>query len=238
MFICIKVVSVLAEEHSVKFLQCSGSEVGSSGPDGPEARCSGPEQYCERGFTKYSELISVLLIAEQNNELLMKNYQARPTGSTPFPEVNVVTSNEFGQNNHFGRGYGFGRGRARGRGFGRGRDLIEGSGRANIMLPNVSLSHYDPRTNQCELEVQKIIHLQEVANRLPDAFTNVKNVTKSHIPAVNVPCKIKLSEEDNKIMLANESKARHKRGRPIGSKDKTPRKQGNLIRKLEHQMTS
>ena len=49
-------------------------------------------------------------------------------------------------------------------------------------------------------------------------------MTKSHIPAVNVPCKIKLPEEENKIMLANESKARQKRGRPIGSKDKNPRK--------------
>ena len=85
------------------------------------------QQYRERGFTKYSELISVLLLAEQNNELLMTNHQARPTGSTPFPEVNVVTSNEHGKNKQFGRGrgrgYGFGRGRARGlgRGFGRGR---------------------------------------------------------------------------------------------------------------------
>ena len=61
-----------------------------------------------------------------------------------------------------------------------------------ILWNAVSLSHYDPRTNQCGLEVQKIIHLQEVANRLPDAFTDVKNVTKSHIPAVNVPCNIKL----------------------------------------------
>ncbi|XP_074352020.1 uncharacterized protein LOC141691180 [Apium graveolens] len=77
------------------------------------------QQYRERGFTKYSELISVLLLAKQNNELLMKNHQARSTGSTPFPEVNVVTSNEFGRNNQFGRGrghgYGFGRGRAGGR---------------------------------------------------------------------------------------------------------------------------
>ena len=27
-----------------------------------------------------------------------------------------------------------------------------------------SLSHYDPRTNQCELEVQRMIHLQNIAN--------------------------------------------------------------------------
>ena len=91
------------------------------------------------------------------------------------------------------------------------------------------MSHYDPRTNQCELEIQKIIHLQEVATRLPDAFTNVKTVTKSHIPAVNVPSKIKFSDEENKSILANESKAHQKRGRPIGSKDRTPRK----IRKLD-----
>ncbi|KAL8108561.1 hypothetical protein AgCh_024871 [Apium graveolens] len=101
-----------------------------------------------------------------------------------------------------------------------------------ILWNAVSLSHYDPRTNQCEIEVQKITHLQKVANRLPDAFTDVKNVTKSHIPAINVPCKIIIPEEDNKIMLATESKARQKRGRPIGSKDKTPRKTRKLDKKV------
>ena len=30
------------------------------------------QQYYEKGFKKYSELISYLLVAEQNNELLMK----------------------------------------------------------------------------------------------------------------------------------------------------------------------
>nr|XP_017239229.1 PREDICTED: uncharacterized protein LOC108212006 [Daucus carota subsp. sativus] len=79
------------------------------------------QQYRERGFTKYSELISVLLLAEQNNELLMKNHQARPTGSTPFPEVNAVTNNDFGRGRGRGRGFGRGRGHARGRGFGHGR---------------------------------------------------------------------------------------------------------------------
>ena len=93
-----------------------------------------------------------------------------------------------------------------------------------ILWNAASLSHYDPRTNQCELEVQKIIHLQEVAHTLPDSFTDVKTVTRSRIPFVNVPCKINLPDEDNKIMLANESKSRQKRARPIGSNDKNPRK--------------
>ncbi|XP_074377138.1 uncharacterized protein LOC141718658 [Apium graveolens] len=79
------------------------------------------QQYREQGFTKYSELISVFLLTEQNNELLMKNHQARPTGSTPFPEVNSVTNNDFGRGRGRGRGFGRGRGHACGRGFGHGR---------------------------------------------------------------------------------------------------------------------
>ena len=50
------------------------------------------QQYRERRFTKYSELISCLLVVEQNNELLMRNHQSRPTGSEPFPEVNAISS--------------------------------------------------------------------------------------------------------------------------------------------------
>ena len=50
------------------------------------------QQYRERRSTKYSKLISCLLVAEQNNELLMKNHQSRPIGSEPFLEVNVISS--------------------------------------------------------------------------------------------------------------------------------------------------
>ena len=34
------------------------------------------------------------------------------------------------------------------------------------------ISHLDPHINQCELEVQKIIHLQKFVNELPNAFIN------------------------------------------------------------------
>ncbi|XP_021734700.1 uncharacterized protein LOC110701356 [Chenopodium quinoa] len=37
-------------------------------------------QYREKGFQKYSELISCLLVAEENNEMLMKNHESHPTG--------------------------------------------------------------------------------------------------------------------------------------------------------------
>ncbi|KAK2436707.1 putative mitochondrial protein [Trifolium repens] len=90
-----------------------------------------------------------------------------------------------------------------------------------ISWNELSLSHVDPRTKQCELEVQKIIHLQSLANQLPNAFTDPKGVTKSYIPAANAPIKIDIPV--GKSIIANESQPRLKRGRPVGSKDKNPR---------------
>jgi hypothetical protein len=90
-----------------------------------------------------------------------------------------------------------------------------------ISWKELSLSHLDPRTKQCELEVQKIIHLQSLANQLPNAFTDPKSVTKSYIPAVNAP--IKMDVPVGQSHIASESQPRLKRGRPVGSKDKNPR---------------
>ncbi|XP_056685697.1 uncharacterized protein [Spinacia oleracea] len=73
-------------------------------------------QYREKGFKKYSELISCLLVAEQNNELLMKNHESRPTGSTPFPEANVTSHN--GKEKYHANNSGRGRGQRLGRGLG------------------------------------------------------------------------------------------------------------------------
>ncbi|KAJ9557424.1 hypothetical protein OSB04_012038 [Centaurea solstitialis] len=72
------------------------------------------------------------------------------------------------------------------------------------------------------LKLNNIFQLQRLANQLPDTFTDLKRVTKSHIPAANAPIKIDVPEgQDN---MSNESGARQKRGRPLGSKDKSPRK--------------
>ena len=72
------------------------------------------QQYRERGFTEYNQLIYVLLVGEQNNELVMKNHQSRPTGYAPFPEGNdaslEVNATSYGGNNHK-RGRGHKRGR-------------------------------------------------------------------------------------------------------------------------------
>ncbi|KAK1427731.1 hypothetical protein QVD17_16425 [Tagetes erecta] len=67
----------------------------------------------------------------------------------------------------------------------------------NISWCEPSLSYLDPRTKQCETEVQRIMHLQDIANQLPDAFTDTKRVTKSHIPVVNAPARIDIPNEQN-----------------------------------------
>ncbi|XP_060965103.1 5-methyltetrahydropteroyltriglutamate--homocysteine methyltransferase 1-like [Cannabis sativa] len=82
------------------------------------------QQYREQNFKKYSELISYLLVAEQNNELLMKNHESRPTGSTPFLEVNATIvdnhnyscSRDHNRSNRRGRDHNQSRGRGRDRG--------------------------------------------------------------------------------------------------------------------------
>ncbi|XP_059292765.1 uncharacterized protein LOC132046217 [Lycium ferocissimum] len=96
------------------------------------------QQYREMRSKKYSELISHLLVAEQHNELLMKNHESRPTGTIPFPEVNEA-------NFHHSR-HGRGRGPSRGHGHGRGRKFILDS----LLAPNNTLHH-----QQCKKKDEK-----------------------------------------------------------------------------------
>ena len=66
--------------------------------------------------------------------------------------------------------------------------------------------------------------MQRIANQLLDVFTDTKRVTKSHIPALNAPARIDIPNEQTTNTLTNESITCQKRGRPIGLKDKNPRK--------------
>ncbi|XP_047262270.1 uncharacterized protein LOC124895875 [Capsicum annuum] len=74
------------------------------------------QQYREKDFQKYSELILCLLVAEQHNAILMKNHETHPTGAAPLPKVNWVQAHgqperrqDRGYNNMCGRGNGRGR---------------------------------------------------------------------------------------------------------------------------------
>ncbi|XP_050217287.1 uncharacterized protein LOC126668114 [Mercurialis annua] len=99
------------------------------------------QQYREKGFKKYSELISCLLVAEQNNELLMKNHAARPTGSAPFPEVNASA-----YRSHRGRG----RGRGRGHGYGRGGNNYNHIGHNNSFKHKIHHQKWDKKEEKQE----------------------------------------------------------------------------------------
>ena len=66
--------------------------------------------------------------------------------------------------------------------------------------------------------------MQDIANQLPDVFTDSKKIVKSHISAANILARIEVPEGKLINITANESKARLKRGRPVGAKDKIPRK--------------
>ena len=74
------------------------------------------QQYRGRRFTKYSELIACLLMAEKNNELLLQNHQSRPTGSKAFLDVNAIFA--FPHSNRQGHKNGPIMGKGRGRGGG------------------------------------------------------------------------------------------------------------------------
>ncbi|KAL0291221.1 UNVERIFIED_CONTAM: hypothetical protein Sangu_2540400 [Sesamum angustifolium] len=97
------------------------------------------------------------------------------------------------------------------------------------------MSFLDLRTNDGELEVQRIIHLQSVANKLPDAFIDTKKVTKSHIPAENIPTHLEVPESTLTQSKASKSQIRRKRGRPLGSKDANPRKRREHIVSINHE---
>ena len=122
------------------------------------------QQYRTKGFATYTDLISCLLLAEANNELLMKNSGARPAGTAPLPEAHEVEKKDpketyytqdnrkpYGnsrggyrgrrRDNHNGRdNYSTGRkgnhnNRGRGSNYGRGRGSY-GRGRGGISKPS------------------------------------------------------------------------------------------------------
>ena len=93
-------------------------------------------------------------------------------------------------------------------------------------MESTSISFMGPRTNDSELEVQQIIHLQSVAYRLPEALIDTKKVTKSYIPTKNVPARLEVPEARLQV--------RRKRGRPLGSKDANPQKRKEYIVSINH----
>ena len=58
---------------------------------------------------------------------------------------------------------------------------------------------HDPHTAETEREVQKIIDLQSLANQLPDHFSDLNTMTKSHVHVCNAPKMVEISKANDGI---------------------------------------
>ena len=54
------------------------------------------------------------------------------------------------------------------------------------------MSHLDPRTSLRESEVKRILDDHNVADSMPDAFADIDKVTRSYIPAANMPARLEV----------------------------------------------
>ncbi|XP_049394642.1 uncharacterized protein LOC125858916 [Solanum stenotomum] len=211
------------------------------------------QQYREKGFKKYYELISFLLVAEQINDFLMKNHEIRPVGSAPLSEAHGVEEHgqfEIRQNNR-------GHDNVRGRGKGKRRYNNHRGGGHNKRENNMSSQNNPSKgkgdhCHRCGLKgssqkydenvkanlalkddafdgLDDITHLEaiwNIANQLSNTFTNLPWVAKLYIPVANIQVRVDVPIGQN--VKANEFGPRLKRGRPIGSKDKNLRKRKEI----------
>ncbi|KAL8143842.1 LOW QUALITY PROTEIN: hypothetical protein V2J09_016874 [Rumex salicifolius] len=74
------------------------------------------QQYMERRFKTYLELHTCLILAEENNQLLLHNHQNRPAGSAPIPDQSQAVPEANATSYQKGRGRGQSRSRYHGRG--------------------------------------------------------------------------------------------------------------------------
>ena len=84
----------------------------------------------------------------------------------------------------------------------------------------------DPHTKETELQVQRIIDFQHIANNLPDASTNTKGVTKSSFPTRNVPERIEVPNKTIQLPSRQE-KGRSTAAPKAATSRKRTRKQRN-----------
>ena len=70
--------------------------------------------------------------------------------------------------------------------------------------------------------------MQGLVNLLPNAFTYINKVIKSHVLVVNTLSHIDVLKGQLENVIASESKTYLKCGRPIDSKDSVPRKKKHM----------
>ena len=99
------------------------------------------------------------------------------------------------------------------------------------------MSHLDPCITQSKTEVQRILDFQNVAQSMPDTFIDLARMTRSHIPAANMPAKMDVPNvrqtslleaqganlgDLHTLVTSQSSALTQKCGRPLGSNDSHP----------------
>ena len=56
-----------------------------------------------------------------------------------------------------------------------------------------TLSHLDPQLAQRVSNLRSILNIQDVADSMPDAFSDIDKVTRSNTPAAHVPARLEIS---------------------------------------------
>jgi hypothetical protein len=87
--------------------------------------------------------------------------------------------------------------------------------------PTTKVLHRDPYDGRGEKEVRRILHLNRIAQQMPDVFVPSERVTRSDVnEATNFPARVGLDTNP----AASAILSSNKRGRPKGAKDLAPRK--------------
>ena len=124
------------------------------------------QQYRERRFIKYSELIACLLVAEKNNELLLKNHKSRPTGSKAFPEANATFASPIATD----------KGTKMGRLWGKDKDVVVVEGVAVVIIPDIitlvpsKIRKAIPIKGSCQIHKQPLARVSLNTNKILPAI--------------------------------------------------------------------
>ena len=84
----------------------------------------------------------------------------------------------------------------------------KGTPNLNFYAPQTFTLNPDPRTSLSEIEVQKILLLQALADRLPDGFSDAPRVTRLPTPGTGFKCKVSALHTD--AILQTTENAREK----------------------------
>jgi hypothetical protein len=90
-------------------------------------------------------------------------------------------------------------------------------------LDDKSIISSDPCTQETELQVQKIINLQNDANNLSDAFTDYNGVMKFWNPMINAPERVEVPKKTTQAP-STKKRGMAKTTRKDNTFEKRPRK--------------